>query len=176
MNFRFRTAIPDDVPKIARLYRRVAQVSTGLARRPEEVSESFVAHFVEKSIETGLIIVADHPESDFEIIAEIHAYKPAPAIFHHMLSNLTIAVDPEFQGRKLGRTIFTIFLEDVALNRRDIGRVELFTKETNARAISLYQSMGFRIEGRLEMRVRNSDGTYEADIPMGWQNPNFDFD
>jgi hypothetical protein len=35
--------------------------------------------------------------------------------------------------------------------------------------------MGFLIEGRLEMRIKGSDGHYEADIPMGWENPNFEF-
>ena len=42
-------------------------------------------------------------------------------------------------------------------------------------AIALYQSRGFLIEGRLEMRIRTPDRHYEADIPMGWQNPNYEF-
>jgi hypothetical protein len=32
------------------------------------------------------------------------------------------------------------------------------------------------IEGRMEMRFRNPSGTFEADIPMGWVNPGFEFD
>jgi len=91
------------------------------------------------------------------------------------LSELTLVVHPQFQGRKIGRTLFTIFLEEIGRNRPDIGRIELVTRESNAKAIALYQSLGFRIEGRLEMRIRTTGHAYEADIPMGWQNPNFEF-
>lgn len=109
------------------------------------------------------------------MVAEIHGYSPAINIFQHVLSNVTIVVDPDFQGKKIGRTIFTIFQEEIALNHHNIGRVELFTRESNTKALAFYQSIGFRIEGRFEMRIKNVDGSYEADIPMAWQNPNFEF-
>jgi putative acetyltransferase len=92
------------------------------------------------------------------------------------MSDLTIAIHPQFQGKKIGRTLFTIFLEEIALNRPDIGKVQLFTRESNARAFHLYQSLGFRVEGRFEMQIKTPDGHYETDIPMGWRNPNFEFD
>ena len=69
----------------------------------------------------------------------------------------------------------TIFLNEIAGSRPDIGKVELIAREGNPGAIALYQSVGFRIEGRLEMRIKTPEGIYEADIPMGWQNPNFEF-
>jgi putative acetyltransferase len=109
-------------------------------------------------------------------VAEVHACKAGIQVFDHVLGDVTLAIHPDFQGKKVGRTIFTIFLEEVARNRPDVGKVELITRESNHRAIRLYESLGFRIEGRLEMRVRRPDGTLEADIPMGWINPNFDFD
>ena len=109
------------------------------------------------------------------MIGEIHASTPGPAVFNHVYSDLTIVVHPDFQGKKIGRTLFTIFLEEVGLNRPTIGRVELIACESNQKAIRFYQSFGFRIEGRLEMRIKTPDGNYEADIPMGWQNPNFEF-
>jgi putative acetyltransferase len=52
--------------------------------------------------------------------------------------------------------------------------VELIARESNLKAIELYQSLGFLIEGRLEMRIKTTDNHYEADIPMGWQNPNYE--
>jgi ribosomal protein S18 acetylase RimI-like enzyme len=172
----FRTALPEDVPAIISLYKAVAAPGNGIARAAHEITEEYVSKFVESSLRKGVIIVGEDPADSKRIVAELHAVTPAIDIFRHTLTNLTIAVHPEFQGRKIGRTIFTIFLEDIARNRPDIGRVELFVRETNARAIQFYQSLGFMIEGRLEMRIKNPDKTYEADIPMGWQNPNFDFD
>ncbi len=168
-----RTATIDDLRKIKVLYQRVAGHGPGLARTEEEITDDYVSRFLNNSIRSGLIIVAEHPNDD-TLIAEIHAYAPEPSAFRHIFSDLTIAVHPDFQGKKIGRTIFTIFLEEIGLNRPDIGRVELVTRESNERAIRFYQSMGFQVEGRFEMRIRRPDGCFEADIPMSWQNPNFD--
>lgn len=170
-----RTAAIEDLPKIKTLYEAVARVEGGIARTANEITDDYVRHFLEKSIDDGLILVVEHPEDQEVLIAEMHAYRPGPAVFSHVLSNLTIVVHPDFRGRKIGRTIFTIFLEEVGLNRQDIGRVELVVRESNQSALKFYQSFAFRIEGRLEMRIRTPEGNYEADIPMAWQNPNFEF-
>jgi ribosomal protein S18 acetylase RimI-like enzyme len=171
-----RTAQPEDFERIKTLYREVARRDGGLARLEHEITDKYVKEFLDKSLERGLIIVAEHEENSEILIGEIHAYRPGIEVFKHVLSNLTITVHPDFQGKKIGRTIFTIFLEEIGLNMHDIGRVELVARESNAKAIGLYQSLGFTIDGRFEMRIRTPDGNYEADIPMSWQNPNFEFD
>jgi ribosomal protein S18 acetylase RimI-like enzyme len=173
---KIRTATLEDETKIRDLYRQVARQNGGLARAEHEITDGYIHHFVTRSVGSGLIIVAEHPDSDESIVAEVHACKPGIAAFDHVFSDLTIAVHPDFQGKKIGRTIFTIFLEEIALNRPDVGRVELMVRESNARAILFYQSLGFTVEGRLEMRIRTPGNNYEADIAMGWQNPNFEFD
>jgi ribosomal protein S18 acetylase RimI-like enzyme len=170
-----REAVPEDLSAIRKLYREVARELGGIARTEAEITEQYVENFLQKSTESGLILVAGHPQNAAVLIAEMHAYKPGPAVFNHVFSDLTIVVHPEFRGRKVGRTIFTIFLEEIGLNRPDIGRVELVARESNEKAIRFYQSFGFRIEGRLEMRIKTPDKNYEADIPMAWQNPNFEF-
>lgn len=171
-----RTAEPEDLLKIKQLYKEVAIQEGGIARLEHEITEAYIEDFLKKSLESGFILVAEHPENPEELIAEMHAYKPGPRVFDHILSELTIVVHPAFQGKKLGRTLFTIFLEEIGLNRPDIGRVELIARESNQKAIQFYQSFGFRIEGRLEMRIKTPQKTYEADIPMWWQNPNYEFD
>lgn len=171
-----RTAAIEDLSRIKALYQEVARKGGAIARNEHEITEAYVENFVSKSIDAGLILVVEHPADPDILIGEIHAYRPGPAVFNHVYADLTVVVHPEFQGRKIGRTIFTIFLEEVGLNRPDIGRVELVVRESNVKAISFYQSLGFLIEGRLEMRIRRADGNYEADIPMAWQNPNFEFE
>ncbi len=171
----FREANSNDVTKIVNLYQRVADKSGGIARLAHEITQSYVSEFVRNSLERGLIIVCEHPENPGQLIAGIHAFKPGISVFDHVLSNLTLVVDPDFQNRKIGRTLMTIFLEDIARTRPDIGKVELIVRESNAQAIVLYQSLGFRIEGRLEMRIRTPSRQYEADIPMGWQSPSYEF-
>lgn len=171
-----RTAAIEDLQKIKKLYEEVARVEGGIARTANEITDDYVRYFLEKSIEDGLILVVEHPEDQEALIAEMHAHNPGPAVFSHVFSNLTIVVHPDFRGMKIGRTIFTIFLEEVGLNRQDIGRVELVVRESNQTAMKFYQSFGFRIEGRMELRIRMPEGNYEADIPMAWQNPNFEFE
>lgn len=170
-----RTAEPEDLPKIKVLYQHVARQEGGLARVESEISDEYIGRFVKKSMNDGLIIVVEHPDDPNALIGEIHAYRPGPAVFNHVLAGLTIAVHPDFQGKKTGRTLLTIFLEEIGVNRPDIGRVELIVRESNQKAIRLYQSLGFQIEGRFEMRIKRPDGNYEADIAMSWQNPNFEF-
>jgi ribosomal protein S18 acetylase RimI-like enzyme len=173
---KIRTAVPEDFEKIKTLYREVAGAGAGLARLQHEITDDYVHDFLDKSLSHGLIIVAENPDNEEALIGEVHGYRPGIEVFKHVLSNITIAVHPEFQGKKIGRTLFTIFLEEVGLHMHDIGRVELIVRESNEKAIRLYQSLGFSIEGRYEMRIRTPDNNYEADIPMGWQNPNFEFD
>lgn len=170
-----RTAAPEDAAMIRKLYRDVARQSNGLARSESEITEVYVENFLRKSIESGLALVVEHPGNNSALIGEMHAYRPGPIAFNHVFTNLTIAIHPDFQGRKVGRTLFTIFLEEIGLRRPDIGKVELITRESNLKAIRFYQSLGFLIEGRMEMRIKTAEGNYEADIPMGWQNPNFEF-
>lgn len=169
----YRTADMDDLHRLIKLYKTVARHDDGIARLEHEVTEEYVKNFILKSLKTGLIIVGEDPDDPGELIAEVHAYKPGIKVFEHVFSELTIVVHPQHQGKKIGRTIFTIFLEEVGRNRPDIGKVELIARESNMKAIALYQSLGFKIEGRLEMRIKTHEG-YEADIPMGWQNPNYE--
>ena len=171
-----RTAEISDVQKIQKLYKAVATSGEGLARKEDEITEKYITEFLTKSLESGFIIVAENPANPDELIGEIHAYSSGIKVFNHLYSNLTIAIHPDHQGKKVGRTLFTIFLEEIGLNRPNIGKVELMLRESNERAIAFYQPLGFMIEGRLEMRIKTREGNYEADIPMGWQNPNFEFD
>lgn len=170
-----RTAEIDDLNRLKVLYKEVARHEGGIARLESEITEDYIQNILAKSFATGLALVAVHPEDPEQLVGSIHAYKPGIHVFDHVLSELTLVVHPQFQGRKIGRTLFTIFLEEIGRNRPDIGRIELITRESNDKAIALYQSLGFRIEGRLEMRIRTTGRAYEADIPMGWQNPNFEF-
>lgn len=172
---RYRTATIEDLDRLLRLYKMVAGIEGGIARLEQEITNDYVLNFLGKSLSNGLIIVGENPDDANELVAEIHAYKPGIQVFDHVLSELTMVVHPSFQGKKIGRTILTIFLEEVGRNRPEIGRVELIARESNEKAIALYQSMGFLIEGRLEMRIRTTERHYEADIPMGWQNPNYEF-
>jgi putative acetyltransferase len=172
---RYRIATEDDLTRLTKLYQAVAKMEGGLACLENEITRAYVDEFVRKSITNGLIVVGENPDNTDELVGSIHGYKAGISVFDHVLGNVTLVVHPDFQRRKIGRTLLTIFLEEIGLNRPDIGKVELITRESNQHAIQLYQSMGFKIEGRMEMRIKTTQQCYEADIPMGWQNPNYEF-
>lgn len=172
-SFSIRTATLADELKILTLYKTVAKISGGIARIESEITESYIKNNLEKSLKTGICLVIPHPENAEELIAEIHCSKLEPQIFKHTFSDLTIAVHPDFQGKGIGKNIFTYLLHYIENTQHDILRVELIARESNQKAIEFYQKIGFKIEGRFENRISNPDGTFEADIPMAWMNKNF---
>ncbi|HTI92891.1 MAG TPA: N-acetyltransferase [Puia sp.] len=151
MKYTLRPAAVTDRDAIGALYKKVIRISGGLARREEEVTGEYVAGFIEKSRENGIQLVA---VDDKNIVGEIHCYKPGIKCFDHLLSDLTIAVDPDYQGQGVGKALFNGLLNEVRENRKDILRIELLTGESNKRAIAFYQSIGFSIEGRMPSRYR----------------------
>jgi ribosomal protein S18 acetylase RimI-like enzyme len=164
-----RLAKVEDFEKIWKLYQRVAQNLGGLAREADEVTPQYIAQLMQKSAKTGFQWVIENLE-DSEIVAEIHCYKLEPRTFSHILSELTICVHPHYQGRGVGKTIFAHLLHHIRQHCPDILRVELVARESNQKAIVMYQKLGFVIEGRFERRIRSADGNFEADIPMAWFN------
>lgn len=163
--FTVRPAKLEDAASIRSLYRSVAKIAGGLARLEDEITDDYIEHNLHNGVTRGVCIVA---ESAGKIVGEIHCYPPTPRVFSHVLSDLTIAVAPDFQGHGVGRAIFTHLLNTVTQNRPEILRVELIARESNQKAIAFYQSLGFVIEGAMKGRIHRPDGEFEADIPMAW--------
>lgn len=145
----------------------------GLARSYEEITEDYINNMLSKSQDGGIQLVIPSPTIPDAVIAEIHCSKFEPKVFGHILSDLTIVVDPGFQGKGIGKMIFQTLLDTVAKERKDILRIELIARESNRRAIQFYQQIGFIVEGRFERRIKSATGEFEADIPMVWFNPNY---
>ncbi|MFZ6692884.1 GNAT family N-acetyltransferase [Undibacterium sp. SXout20W] len=154
-----------DVPEILSLYKAVAAIEGGLARKQDEISEAYVQHNYFSSRERGVSLIV---RVDGVIAGEIHCYRPAPEVFLHVLSDLTIAVHPHFQNQGVGRVLFKSLLDEVEKNHPTILRIELIARETNQRAIEFYKTLGFVIEGRMVNRIKSVGSGFEADIPMAW--------
>lgn len=155
----------EDAPEVLELYRAVAAIPGGLARGVDEVTPDYIAHALARASQGGLGLVARRGPL---VVAEIHAARSPLGCFAHVLGDLTIAVHPDTQGEGIGARLFGRFMAIVQTEMPHIHRVELIARESNRSAIRLYQRLGFRTEGRLERRIRNPDGTLEADIPMAW--------
>jgi RimJ/RimL family protein N-acetyltransferase len=157
-----------DLSALVGLYQAVASHAGSLARRSEEIDAAYVQAFVSKASKDGVWLVAEDSEG---LCADIHASRPQPRDFQHVLGELTIVVHPRAQGQGLGRRLFGAFLEHVREHESGVIRVELITRESNARARRLYESLGFQLEGRLRSRVRHLDGRLEDDLFYAWLRP-----
>jgi len=154
----------DATEKVVALYRAASAAGGGLARAPDEIDETYVRKFLETASRDGVsrAIFA----GDGSLIGEIHALRMTPRQFSHVLTDLTVAVHPGWQGRGIGTLLFGKLIEAARTLSPPVTRIELFAREGNEGAIRLYQRMGFKIEGRFEARVRLPNGIIEDDIAM----------
>ncbi len=164
-----------DRDAVGEMYRRVAEIRGGIAREADEISHDWLDHWMHRSLKSGVWLVAESaPDGTVqkntrpELLGSVHAYELEPRVFSHVLGQLTIAVEPLAQAKGVGRLLFTSFLQKVRSERPNIQRVELMARESNVRAIAFYQKIGFKIEGRLERRIKSVGDGYEADISMAW--------
>ena len=160
-----RPGLDSDKAALLALYQAVASHPGSLARRAEEIDAVYIQAFVSKALSAGVWLVAEDSEG---LCADIHASRPQPRDFQHVLGDLTVVVHPRVQGQGLGRSLFTAFLDHVRQHETGVTRVELITRESNARARKLYESLGFQLEGRLKARVRHPDGSLEDDLFYAW--------
>ena len=124
---------------------------------------TWVQAFLSKATLSGVSVGAWTAQA---LVGEVHASRMGPRQFDHNLMDLTVAVRPGWQGKGVGAALFQrLFAEAAKLSPR-IERIELAVREGNPSALSLYQRMGFVIEGRHPGRVRLRDGTTEMDITL----------
>lgn len=170
LDYTIRPATRADAPAIEQLYRAVAVQGGGLARQPAEITLEYVQTFLARSLAAGVALVVEHP-NETGLVGEIHTYSSGLHIFAHVFGELTVAVYPAHQGQKLGHLLFTTLLTATTQHYPHIRRLELLVRESNQRAIALYQKLGFQQEGRLLGRVCTGPGQFEADIAMAWHAP-----
>ena len=149
-----------DAPTLLALMRRA---EGGLGRLPDEMDLPWIEEALGGALNGGLAIGA---WDGARLIGMIKASRMPSVQFQHVLWDLTVAVDPEAQGRGVGHQLFAELIATAATLTPKVERIELVVREGLTHAIRLYERVGFRQEGRFERRFRLADGTYEADLPM----------
>lgn len=167
-----RKALQKDKEAIYKLYKEVAENERGIARMQDEITEEYI-DIIFDSVERQGIMLVSVDEVNHALIAEIHATKYGVKIFNHILTNLTIVVHPNYQGKGFGKKIFQVFLDEVVNNNPEIRRIELESRASNQRSIGLYKQLGFVQEGRMRDKTRNKDGSFEDSLLMAWTNPEY---
>lgn len=88
------------------------------------------------------------------------------------VAHIGLSVHPEFQRLGLGRALMDALLDWATLGPGaqppdpPISRIDLFVLADNTRAIALYESLGFTVEGRRRRMIRRPDGGFVDDLLM----------
>lgn len=102
-----------------------------------------------------------------ECAGEIAGYASVKKLFPARLRHvavLAVAVHPAFQRRGYGRALMC---EAIAwAERSDVCRLELYVRSDNGRAISLYRSLGFELEGIRRGFIKTLSGDLIDDFIM----------
>lgn len=170
MEFEIKKAEIKNKAELLQLYKKVAVISGEIIRNPNEINEEYISSFLTNAINKGLILIAT---INGEIVGEIHAYTPSIFAFQHILTDLTIIVNPNNQGNGIGRKLFEKFLNSVMTEFTHIKRIELYTREHNKRNVKFYESLGFINEGRQKDKIYISKSKFETPLHMAWFNPNY---
>jgi RimJ/RimL family protein N-acetyltransferase len=88
---------------------------------------------------------------------------PRPQPVHRHAGVLGIGVVPEHRARGIGTALLRATLD--AARQRGLRRIELHVRESNRRAIALYEKLGFAREG-LARRDVLVNGSYEDSVCM----------
>ncbi len=168
MTYKIRPATTADETAILEVYRAAARQGKGILRREDEVTPAYIHYNMEHSLRLGLSLVAE--TDDGRLLGELHSWTSETRQLAHVLTNLTVAVDPAAQRKGVGRALFERLIIE-ARHMPKIRIIELYCREDNQRALDLYQSLGFVFEGRLKGRVWQEDGEYLDDLLMALHLP-----
>lgn len=100
------------------------------------------------------------------IVGEATIRRMSPSRLRHV-ARVSVEVHPNFQGIGVGRAVMVALLKWAkGPEGKGLLRIDLGVFATNHRAISLYESLGFRIEGTRRDFIRFEDGTFADDHVM----------
>lgn len=101
---------------------------------------------------------------DGEYVGNCSFCVPGPSRRNGHRADIGIALFQKFTGQGIGAIMMQRLIETA--KEAGLEQCELTVVSTNARAISLYQKLGFRECGRIPRANRYADGTYSDDIFM----------
>lgn len=151
-----------DAAEVIALLRLVAATGT-LGRDADEYELEDVSASLAKASTERLALGA---RSDGALVGVMMGSRMVPRRFRHVVTGLSIAVDPRRHGQGIGRALFDDFLDRVDRLEPAVDRVELMLQAGNPGAHRLYASLGFVDEGTLRGRVADGDGCRIDDVMM----------
>ena len=137
-----------------------AQVNLGTQRLPYHCDSVVAAWIEDDPAWTKLVAEIDGRVAGF---GALETFPHRPRLRHGGEIDM-VATHPEFRGRGVGPALLRAMV-DLADRWLQLTRLQLYVWDGNETAIRLYESMGFRTEGRLRRYVF-VDGAYRDALIM----------
>jgi len=170
--YRIRAATLEDTEALVHLYKKVSTAGS-LGRTEDEINANYISDFLTKSLARGKSLVLYPATIQNKIIGEIHGYSLGLQTFAHVFEQITMVVDPDYQGQGLGKKLLQALQTEIKQNMPWILKMELACFSNNTPALQLYLQNGFTVEGKRKNRVRLRTGEFADGLALGWFNPNF---
>lgn len=166
-----RSAQPSDALPLWEVNRAVTAAGVGVTRLPDELDKpesKIVEDFKEwtegvHSGRGGNMAVA--------LVEGVHAgsgvvRRHTPSRMRHW-GHIGLGIAPEYQGLGLGRAVMLRLIDwAVSGPGKGVTRLDLNVFADNAKAIALYHSLGFVVEGERRAAIRYEDGRHVNDLCM----------
>jgi ribosomal protein S18 acetylase RimI-like enzyme len=161
---RIRAGRLADAAPAARIERSVSAVPGLLVAQASELPAAYERRLIALAqARHGVYLVAE----DNRKLVGFASLRPMDLIATAHVYRLSIVVALSHVGRGIGKRLMRDLLARARRMRR-ILKVELLVRASNIRARRLYESFGFRTEGRLRYRVCLPDGSFMDDLSMAW--------
>jgi ribosomal protein S18 acetylase RimI-like enzyme len=166
VEFTVRSAKTKDAASVRLLAKAImAELEFGITE-PDEftVNDEEELAFIEKlnSGETGLALVA---EVEGKVVGFLDFQTQGNRRRLSHVQEFGLAIDKDFRDAGIGRRMLEVLIE-FAERTPQIEKIALSVLATNERAIHLYQTLGFKEEGRLIRAIKLGPDKYVDDVRM----------
>jgi RimJ/RimL family protein N-acetyltransferase len=161
---RLRNVRPGDETEIFRLEEATAEDALLQGEDPDPIALPVEdrAQWV-KAVLQGEAWLAVAAEIEGRIVGLVEFRSHDFPLLSRHVGRFFITIEAGFRDRGIGRALLELMLDWCRENPR-IEKVGLGVLSTNARAIALYESLGFAEEGRKWKEFRLPDGSYADDV------------
>ncbi len=159
-----RRARPTDARALARLFAAVRAEGRWLATPPSAVSEPSESYFIGEMIRAGdsLVLVA---EADGDVIGNVLVTTERSSVSGH-IGTLSIAILDGWRDVGIGSALMRAAQDWT--REQGLVKLALGVFPDNARAIAVYEHVGFAREGLRRRQYHVAGGNYRDEVLMAW--------
>jgi RimJ/RimL family protein N-acetyltransferase len=162
--WRLRRARPTDARALSRLFSAVRAEGRWLATPPSAVSEPSESYFIGEMIRSGdsLVLVA---EGDGDVVGNVLVTTEHSSVSDHV-GTLSIAIAEAWRDVGIGSALMRAAQDWT--REHGLAKLALGVFPDNARAIAVYEHVGFAREGLRRRQYRGFGGGFRDEVLMAW--------